>query len=1489
MLGILLALTVMLYNTSTAQAASISLSPTSGNWGSSITVTGSTFGANETPITITYDGTTMVTTAASAIGTWSATITVPFLTAVTTYGTHTIGASGPVTVVPVTTSFSVPNPSVSVSRASGASGSNLGVNGSGFGSGESGISVLYDAISIPTGVIATPLGNWNVTIVTPSSPGGSHTIKAFGNTTQASSVVPVTFQITPTITSNQSRGGSGTSITMNGSGFAANEGGITVTFDGTPIMPGITATAEGTWNSTFSIPASAGGSHSIKASGSTTLSFNVSELSFVISPSMTINRGIGTPGTSVTVNGAGYNSSETGITVTFDGTPIATGISANAQGSWTATFNIPPSTFGSHAIRAYGSSTSLASVAEVGFVTQGGIVLSRSTGAPGNSVTVNGSGFNTNESGITVTYDGAPIATGISANAQGAWSTIATIPPSTSGSHIIKAYGVTTPISSVNEVSFSIQGGISLSRNSGSPGSLITVNGSGFGPGEGGVSVTYDGVQVASGISANPQGAWSTSITVPASTSGQHSVRASGSVTQASSVGESALIVIPGISLSRASAGPGSSITISGAGFGAGESGISITYDGATVASGISANPQGSWSSSLTIPASTAGSHSIKASGSTTQAATAPEVNISVSPGISLSRTSIGPGSSLTVTGSGFGPGESGITVTYDGNILASNITATSQGSWTTSFTVPQSTTGVHSIKASGSATQAASVPEMSLSVIPSISLSRTSAAPGTSITVTGAGFSPNETAITLTYDGSPVSTGLAASPQGAWTTTFTVPPSTAGSHSVKATGSVTQAASAPEVNLSINPSISLSRSSAPPGTPITVSGSGFSPNETGIAVTYDGTSVAAGISANAQGAWTTTFAVPPSVSGPHSVRASGSASQSAIAPEVSLTVGSSLSLSRTTGAPGTVLTVTGSGFGPGETGISVSYDNTQVVSSVSANIQGSWTATFTIPQSISGSHSIKASGPITQSVSGGDVQFNVVATLSLNPDSGRVASKVDITGTGFAARSPLKVSYDDIEIPRNGDTTDASGSFAKSFTVPKSKAGSHTIRVEDGLKNEAKVVFTMENTAPPVPRLVSPGNNASVSIIGNSTPTFRWADVTDPSGITYSLQINIVQDFSQPLLEKADLTTSNYTLTKEEALPRGEYYWRVQAIDGASNASNWSQPYMVKSGLMALWTLIVLIMVGMGVVGAAVYYILLRRPVKRPVPVPQPSVPVIQAYWREIESTTEEASKPRMLPWGRKALPAPSKTAKTLSPEDHARLKIIADFAQSLPLVEPGLTAEWLVELVEATTGEKPTPDVYEQLLRGQMVVPYEPLWTSHPLYTEMRSLLEGQPILDELDKYIDSVSRCASDSLSVLQDVYRDAIVTVPTDLMARGGWSFISATYTDSIGWFRGKSLREPSERDYMIKVADSPEGGSNVVWLYGGEATSFSGQLIQAVDEKEAEQLRILHLKLRRNYRSSEKVKQLVAIITQIQVQRLRLLNALNQFGQFPEGS
>ena len=81
---------------------------------------------------------------------------------------------------------------------------------------------------------------------------------------------------------------------------------------------------------------------------------------------------------------------------------------------------------------------------------------------------------------------------------------------------------------------------------------------------------------------------------------------------------------------------------------------------------------------------------------------------------------------------------------------------------------------------------------------------------------------------------------------------------------------------------------------------------------------------------------------------------------------------------------------------------------------------------------------------------------------------------------------------------------------------------------------------------------------------------------MTDPNGgITYTLQISKDATFNTLILQKTGLTAPTYTLNTQNpqeklksASKSAPYYWRVQAIDAASNASAWTTPQTFLVGL---------------------------------------------------------------------------------------------------------------------------------------------------------------------------------------------------------------------------------------------------------------------------------------------------------------------------------
>ena len=1012
----------------------------------------------------------------------------------------------------------------------------------------------------------------------------------------------------------------------------------------------------------------------------------------------------------------------------------------------------------------------------------------------------------------------------------------------------------------------------SLSPAGGPPGTSVTLNGTGFGPSES-LTIAFDGGVVTSAV-ATAAGDLTCTFTVPAASAGPHNVIAYGAVTTTPAA--ASFTVTRVVTWSKTSGAPGTSVTLTGAGFGSSET-INIYFTGITAAvATVTSSSTGAWSKSIKIPSLSSGATAVTLVGAITGSSVA---SFTITPAISLDKISGSPGTKVKVTGVGFGNAESGIAITFDNDVVASGITANAKGEWSDDFSVPSGASGSHAVGAYGSDSEKDDVPPASFTIGAGITLSKNSGAPGISVTVTGSGFGVRESGICITFDGVTVASGISANSNGAWSGNFTVPAVPAGAHYVGAFGNENNAEDISSLTFTIGAVITLNKTSGAPGNAITVTGAGFGVNETGITITFDGEEVASNIAANATGGWSSNFTVPAAASGSHNIGAYGATSSAGAVTGANLTVTAAVSLSTTTGAPGSTVTISGAGFGADETGINITLDGQQsLATGIKADATGSWTANVTIPALAFGAHTINAGGSLTQAGTTSLAGINVTPGISLSPATGNIGSTVIINGSGFTANSSIRITYDSVEIPMLNAVSDATGSLSQKITIPASLAGTHTIAVSDAQGNNVKTNFTIANTPPAAPAPTSPNDKKAIGLTGNAMPTFKWSPVSDPNGVTYRLQIDTNPEFAYPIIDKTGIQANYYTLYSSEALPRGTYYWRVKAINNAAVESPWSAARTVKSGVMAVWLLILIIVAGVAAIGVGIYFGVIRVLQRKREAITVSEVELGEQWpGLEAEETTRERrGAPRL------ALPEVTRSSKTVATEDQARLKIIVEFAQSIPLVGPEYNAKWVENLVENQTQTQLSAPLYEQMLGSDYQLRYEPTWMRHPIYKDLSAVLHKHPILHKLENYVTDMESCAAESLSLIQQIYRESKAEIPNDFLLRGGWNFLTAVYTDAINWYAGKSLHDPAERDYRLETANGGKEGAQR-WLSGESTMSFAGHLILAKDEKEAQELRVIHQQLRRTWRNSEKARQVSATITQLQIKRNELLNAFAQFG------
>ena len=474
------------------------------------------------------------------------------------------------------------------------------------------------------------------------------------------------------------------------------------------------------------------------------------------------------------------------------------------------------------------------------------IALGRPSGSLGDTISVTGSVFQARET-VSLYLDSTastPLATVTAGDCS--VSTSFSVPEATYGSHSIIAVGQSS--GQTGSTSFSI---LPTTRIL-SSGSTFGLYGFGFGAGET-VTVHLDsptGTVVGSAV-ANSKGSFSPVIFSKPSIS--HRLYAVGQSTGATAY--SLYVVPPSLSSNRSSGIPGSSASITGSNFGPGETVaalwncMSASCTGDLVAGTATADSSGNVSIPITIPSTAmpGSSHTIGVLGQSTTAFGT--LGFSLPPvGLLIDHSSGIPGSSATITGSNFGPGET-VTALWDctsasctGATTVGTATSDSSGNVSIPITIPSTATpgsshaiGVLGQSSKGFRTLGFSLPPVSLLI------DHNSGIPGSSVTITGSNFGVGETVAALwncSYPYPPctgsqtMDTGTAEA-SGSVTIHATIPASatpgstnTIGVLGQSSKGFRTLSFSLPNVSASINPGYGTAGSKA------TVSGSNYGAGE---------------------------------------------------------------------------------------------------------------------------------------------------------------------------------------------------------------------------------------------------------------------------------------------------------------------------------------------------------------------------------------------------------------------------------------------------------------------------------------------------------------------------------------------------------------------------------------------------------------------------------------------------------------------------------
>jgi hypothetical protein len=268
------------------------------------------------------------------------------------------------------------------------------------------------------------------------------------------------------------------------------------------------------------------------------------------------------------------------------------------------------------------------------------------------------------------------------------------------------------------------------------------------------------------------------------------------------------------------------------------------------------------------------------------------------------------------------------------------------------------------------------------------------------------------------------------------------------------------------QASCNASPAIVLSAASGAPHSPLTVTGSGYTPGST-AALAFDAGSLGSA-TVGTDGTFSFSATVPSAAaSGAHTVTATSSnaAPQSASFTVTAPTVSPALSVSPATGAPGSTFAISGTGY-QGGTLVHVQFDNTALADST-VGADGKFTVPATVPPgAATGTHTVTVTSPGTAATT---ATFTVTApqpVLALSANSGTPSTHFTATGTRYTPGESVTLEFHSTPVTLGTVTVGADGTFALPTEVPADAAvGAHTVTATAAPTGTQSAPFTVTGT----------------------------------------------------------------------------------------------------------------------------------------------------------------------------------------------------------------------------------------------------------------------------------------------------------------------------------------------------------------------------------------------------------------------------------------
>jgi RHS repeat-associated protein len=982
----------------------------------------------------------------------------------------------------------------STSPTSGAVGTSVQVYGSGFGATQGSSTISFN------GVNATVM-SWadgQITATVPSAATGPVQVTVGS----VASNVNVYFSVPPPqVTSiSPTSGVVGTQVTVNGSGFGPSQGSSCVAF-GT-----FCATSVSSWSATQIVANVPNGTTTgpawVKVSGAVS---NQDVLFSTPNPIVSsVSPTTGPVGTPIQVNGSGFGATLGTSLITVNGQTAA--VTSWSDGQIVATI---PSTATTGPVQVkvatFGSNANIDFLVPPPQVTS----ISPSSGVTGNSVTVNGSGFQNAQGSSSISFTGRAAAVISWNNTQ----IVATVP---SGTTTGPVKVTVNNLASNQDVVFTTFTPIvtGLSPASAPGGAQVQINGVGFGNTQGSSSVIIGGY-------APSVVSWSNTEIVANTVSYATTGAVTVTVNSVTSNNDNIFTVLaPQITgISPTSGGAGTQVTITGSNFASASNCCDVLFNGKTATIN-------SWSSTQTVATVPSGATTGPVSIYVSSTFGSNENVIFTMPNpvvVSLSPANGPLAAQVQVNGSGFGATQGSSTLSFNGF----NAVVTSWSDTQVVATVPNSaTTGPVKVTEGGVASNTGvnyNVPPPQVTGI-----SPSSGGVGTQVTITGSNFQAQPTTGYVYFNGS-FATIVS------WNNTQIVASISSGMTTGGVKVDVNGVYSNQDFVFTIpNPVVTgFSPGGGPIGTPVQINGSGFGSTQGSSTITFNGTAAAVSSWSDSQIAATVPSGAP---TGPIFVTEGGVAARSSVYFNVSnIDVNS---VSPTAGPTGTQVTVSGVGFGGSQGSSTLSFNGTN------ATVISTWTDSLIVATVPNGS----TTGPV-KVVNGGvssntTVNFTVggVVVTSVSPTTAPASTQVQINGSGFGSTqgsvtingySGSVVSWSSTQITVTAPNVVTTGPV-------KVTAGGVASNADVNLTIVGPTVMSVSPTSGPVGSVIQVNGTHFGATQGSSTITFNGVSPTSISSWSNSqIVATVPPSTSGPVVVTVGLVPSNSNLYFSVPLPQ--------------------------------------------------------------------------------------------------------------------------------------------------------------------------------------------------------------------------------------------------------------------------------------------------------------------------------------------------------------